>query len=46
MIPDPDLQILNVNARYSEARYNAYIWSNFPVRCIMEQRYNNEECNT
>lgn len=45
-ICDPDLKILNINARYPGARHDAYIWSNSPVRRVMERRYNNEERNT
>jgi len=45
-ICDPELKILNVNARYPGARHDAYIWSNSPVRRIMERRYNNGERNT
>jgi len=40
------LKILNVNARYPGARHDAYIWSNSPIRRIMERRYNNGERNT
>ncbi|XP_032690439.1 putative nuclease HARBI1 isoform X1 [Odontomachus brunneus] len=46
VICDPDLKILNVNARYPGARHDAYIWSNSPVRRIMERKFNNGERNT
>ncbi|KYN09112.1 Putative nuclease HARBI1 [Trachymyrmex cornetzi] len=45
-ICDPDLKILNVNARYPGARHDAYIWSNSPIRRIMERRFRNGERNT
>ncbi|XP_028050284.1 putative nuclease HARBI1 [Monomorium pharaonis] len=46
VICDPDLKILNVNARYPGARHDAYIWSNSPVRRIMERKFNNGKRNT
>ncbi|XP_039307749.1 putative nuclease HARBI1 [Solenopsis invicta] len=45
-ICDPNLKILNVNARYPGARHDAYIWSNSPVRRVMERKYNDGERNT
>ncbi|XP_025152738.1 putative nuclease HARBI1 [Harpegnathos saltator] len=45
-ICDPELKILNVNARYPGTRHDAYIWSNSPIHRIMERRFNNGERNT
>ncbi|XP_066583328.1 putative nuclease HARBI1 [Prorops nasuta] len=39
MICDPNLNILNVNARYPGARHDAFIWSVSPVRRVMERGY-------
>ncbi|XP_046612245.1 putative nuclease HARBI1 [Neodiprion virginianus] len=42
-ICDPNLKILNINARYPGARNDSYIWSTSPVRRIMEREYNRGE---
>ncbi|XP_024941996.1 putative nuclease HARBI1 isoform X2 [Cephus cinctus] len=39
MICDSNLKILNVNARYPEARHDAYIWSASAARSVMERAY-------
>ncbi|XP_071653697.1 putative nuclease HARBI1 [Temnothorax longispinosus] len=46
VIGDPDLNILNVNARFPGARHDAYIWSNSPVRRVMQRKFDNGERNT
>ncbi|EZA52952.1 Putative nuclease HARBI1, partial [Ooceraea biroi] len=46
MICDPNLRILNFNARYPEARHNAYIWSVSAARRVMERAYNHGERHT
>ncbi|XP_015593759.1 putative nuclease HARBI1 [Cephus cinctus] len=38
-ICDPNLKILNVNARYPGARHDAYIWSASAARSVMERAY-------
>lgn len=45
-IVDPDLKILNINARYPGARNDAYIWSTSPMRHVMEHCYNRGERRT
>ncbi|XP_071580309.1 putative nuclease HARBI1 [Temnothorax nylanderi] len=45
-IVDPDLKILNRNARYPGARHDAFIWNASPIRRIMEHCYNNGERRT
>lgn len=45
-IVDPDLKILNINARYPGARNDSYIWSMSAVRRGMEFHYNNGERRT
>ncbi|EZA51536.1 Putative nuclease HARBI1 [Ooceraea biroi] len=42
-IVDPDMKILNINARYPGARNDAYIWSVSPIRRVMEHWYNQGE---
>ncbi|XP_048515347.1 putative nuclease HARBI1 [Athalia rosae] len=46
MICDPNLKVLNVNARYPGARNDSYIWSASPVRRIMQQWYERGERET
>ncbi|XP_071580476.1 putative nuclease HARBI1 [Temnothorax nylanderi] len=46
MICDPNLKILNVNARYPGARHDAYIWSASAARRVMERAYNRGERRT
>ncbi|XP_032690770.1 putative nuclease HARBI1 [Odontomachus brunneus] len=43
MICDPNLKILNVNARYPGARHDAYIWNDSAARRVMERAYNRGE---
>ncbi|XP_071570182.1 putative nuclease HARBI1 [Temnothorax nylanderi] len=45
-IVDPDMKILNINARYPGARNDAYIWSASPIRRVMEHWYNHGEKRT
>ncbi|XP_008179536.1 putative nuclease HARBI1 [Acyrthosiphon pisum] len=45
-IVDPDLKILNINARYPGARNDSYIWSVSAVRQGMEYHFNNGERRT
>ncbi|XP_039303333.1 putative nuclease HARBI1 [Solenopsis invicta] len=45
-IVDPDLKILNINARYPGARNDAYIWNSSPIRNVMEYFYNHGERRT
>lgn len=45
-IVDPDLLVLNINARYPSARNDAYIWNNSPIRRAMEYGYNRGERQT
>jgi len=45
-IVDPDLKILNINARYPGACNDSYIWSISTVRRGMEFHYNNGERRT
>lgn len=45
-ICDPDLKILNVNARYPGARHDAYIWTNCSARRVMERQYERGERKT
>lgn len=45
-IVDPDMKILNINARYPGARNDAYIWSAFAIRRVMEYNYNHGERRT
>lgn len=42
-IVDPDIKILNINARYPDARNDAYIWMTSPIRRVMEHWYNQGE---
>ncbi|XP_046468084.1 putative nuclease HARBI1 [Neodiprion pinetum] len=42
-ICDPNLTILNINARYPGARNDTYIWNTSSVRRIMEREYNRGE---
>ncbi|XP_012215802.2 putative nuclease HARBI1 [Linepithema humile] len=46
MICDPNLKILNVNARYPGARHDAYIWNASAARRVMERAYNRGERQT
>lgn len=45
-IVDPDLKVLNINARYPGAWHDAFIWNAFFVRRIMGHLYNNGERRT
>ncbi|XP_043282271.1 putative nuclease HARBI1 isoform X1 [Venturia canescens] len=45
-IVDPDLKLLNINARFPGARNDAYIWSISPIRRAMEFHYNRGERKT
>ncbi|XP_018406996.1 PREDICTED: putative nuclease HARBI1 [Cyphomyrmex costatus] len=45
-IVDPDLKILNINARYPGARNDAYIWNASPIKRAMEYHYNHGERRT
>lgn len=45
-IVDPDLKILNINARYPGARNDSYIWSMSAVRRGMEFHFENGERRT
>ncbi|XP_017468440.1 PREDICTED: putative nuclease HARBI1 [Rhagoletis zephyria] len=45
MICDPNLKILNVNAKYPGARYDSYIWSSSAVRRVMQRSYENGNHN-
>lgn len=45
-VVDPDLLVLNINARYPGARNDAYIWNNSPIRRAMEYLYNRGERKT
>lgn len=45
-ICDPDLKILNINARYPGARHDAYIWANCAARRVMERQYMQGERKT
>lgn len=45
-IVDPNLKILNINARYPGARNDAYIWSASAIRRVMEFHYNHGERRT
>ncbi|XP_068085924.1 putative nuclease HARBI1 [Anabrus simplex] len=45
-ICDPDLKILNINARYPGARHDAYVWSNSAARRAMERNFTYGERNT
>nr|XP_049695562.1 putative nuclease HARBI1 isoform X4 [Helicoverpa armigera]XP_049698868.1 putative nuclease HARBI1 isoform X1 [Helicoverpa armigera]XP_049707731.1 putative nuclease HARBI1 [Helicoverpa armigera] len=38
---DPDLIILNINARWPGARHDAHIWANSPVRSTMKRHFEN-----
>lgn len=38
-IVDPDLKLLDINARWPGARGDAHIWSQSPVRRVMELYY-------
>ncbi|XP_026828245.1 putative nuclease HARBI1 [Ooceraea biroi] len=40
-IVDPNLKIVNINARYPGARNDAFIWNVSPIRRVMEYFYNN-----
>ncbi|CAI6353897.1 unnamed protein product [Macrosiphum euphorbiae] len=39
-VVDPELKILNINARFPGARNDSYIWSVSPIRRAMEFHYN------
>ncbi|GBP09729.1 Putative nuclease HARBI1 [Eumeta japonica] len=41
MICDPNLKILNVNAKYPGARHDSYIWSCSAVRRVLQRSYEN-----
>ncbi|XP_017469829.1 PREDICTED: putative nuclease HARBI1 [Rhagoletis zephyria] len=41
MICDPNLKILNVNARFPGARHDSYIWSSSAIRRVMQRSYEN-----
>ncbi|XP_036340845.1 putative nuclease HARBI1 [Rhagoletis pomonella] len=45
MICDPNLKILNVNARFPGARHDSYIWSSCPVRRVMQRAFDNGNRN-
>ncbi|XP_036345841.1 putative nuclease HARBI1 [Rhagoletis pomonella] len=45
MICDPNLKILNVNARYPGARHDSYIWSSSAVRQVMQRAFENGNRN-
>lgn len=45
-IVDPDMKILNINARYLGFRNDAFIWSAFPICRAMEYHYNKSERRT
>ncbi|XP_017468428.1 PREDICTED: putative nuclease HARBI1 [Rhagoletis zephyria] len=45
MICDPNLKILNVNAKYPGARDDSYIWSSSAVRRVMQRSYENGNHN-
>ncbi|XP_024878983.1 putative nuclease HARBI1 [Temnothorax curvispinosus] len=45
-IVDPDLKILNINARYPGARNDAFIWNSSPIKHVMEHFYNHGERRT
>ncbi|RLU19990.1 hypothetical protein DMN91_008549 [Ooceraea biroi] len=45
-IVDPDMKVLNINARYPGARNDSYIWSTSPIRRAMEFHYNRGERKT
>ncbi|XP_018377650.1 PREDICTED: putative nuclease HARBI1, partial [Trachymyrmex cornetzi] len=45
-IVDPDLLILNINARFPGARNDSYIWNNSPIRRAMEYCYYRGERQT
>ncbi|XP_017481234.1 PREDICTED: putative nuclease HARBI1 [Rhagoletis zephyria] len=45
MICDPNLKILNVNAKYPGAHHNSYIWSSSAVRRVMERSFQNGNSN-
>ncbi|XP_025160770.1 putative nuclease HARBI1 isoform X2 [Harpegnathos saltator] len=45
-ICDPDLKILNINARYPGVRHDAYIWANCATRRVMERWYMQGERKT
>ncbi|XP_017474731.1 PREDICTED: putative nuclease HARBI1 [Rhagoletis zephyria] len=41
MICDPNLKILNVNARFPGARHDSYIWSSCAIRRVMRRSFEN-----
>ncbi|XP_030762947.1 putative nuclease HARBI1 [Sitophilus oryzae] len=45
-ICDPELIILNINARYPGARNDAFIWASSTAKRVMERNYNRGERNT
>ncbi|XP_025995817.1 putative nuclease HARBI1 [Solenopsis invicta] len=45
-IVDPDLKILNINARYPGAQNDSFIWNASPIKRVMEHFYNNGERRT
>lgn len=45
-ICDPDLKILNVNARYPGARNDYFIWKNSSVHQALKRSYSEGERNT
>ncbi|XP_071652534.1 putative nuclease HARBI1 isoform X1 [Temnothorax longispinosus] len=45
-IVDPDLKVLNINARYPGARNDAYIWNTSAIKRAMEFHYNRGERRT
>lgn len=44
-ICDPNLKILNVNAKYPGARHDSYIWSSSAVRRVMQRSFENGNHN-
>ncbi|XP_046744295.1 putative nuclease HARBI1 [Diprion similis] len=46
MVCDPNLRILNVNARFPGSRHDAAIWTQSPVRTLMEMCYGDGEHGT
>ncbi|XP_036319940.1 putative nuclease HARBI1 [Rhagoletis pomonella] len=46
MVCDPNLKILNVNARFPGARHDAYIWNASAVRRAMKRAYDRGDHNT
>ncbi|CAK1604037.1 unnamed protein product [Parnassius mnemosyne] len=46
VVCDPDLLILNINAKWPGARHDAHIWANSPVRSTMKRHFDNGDRRT